>query len=35
MKGREQTMNGLKPVETIEVERNDGRGGRQAGREQI
>ena len=32
---REQTMNGLEPVETIDVERYDGHDGRRASREQL
>jgi hypothetical protein len=35
MESREQTMNGLKPVETFEVQRYDGRDRRRAGREQL
>ena len=35
MESREETMNGLKPVETFEVERYDGRDRRRAGREQL
>ena len=35
MEFREQTMNGLKPVETVEVERYDGRDWRRAGCEQL
>ena len=35
MDSREQTMNGLKPVETVEVERYDCRDWRRADREQL
>ena len=35
MESREQTMNGLKPVETVEVERYDCRDWRRADREQL
>ena len=35
MESREQAVNGLKPVETFEVERYDGRDRRRAGREQL
>lgn len=35
MEFREQAVNGLKPVETVEVERYDGRDWRRAGREQL
>ncbi len=35
MESREQSMNRLKPVETVEVERYDGRDWRRAGREQL
>jgi hypothetical protein len=35
MNGREQTMDGLEPVETVDVERYDGRDWRRAGCEQL
>ena len=35
MESSEQAVNGLKPVETFEVERYDGRDRRRAGREQL